>query len=94
MADVPNQKARYALRQPGRRPAFEAGFVPGPIADIRAEAAAKRAAIQSVQEAKAAEAEVQAVERSERVDQSAKVLDQTVQYEADEALYFGMYFTL
>ena len=61
----------YALRNPGRHPAQEAGLVPRPLAEIQALAAAKRANAKAIQDAKAAEARAHAAEHAKNRDRLA-----------------------
>lgn len=88
---VSTSERPYALRNPGRRPAKEAGLVPRPMAEIKAEAAAKRAQAKAVNDAKAAEATAEAAKRSANRDKLAAMLERRAQVEAEEAIYFGEY---
>ncbi|KAI1790352.1 hypothetical protein LXA43DRAFT_1095500 [Ganoderma leucocontextum] len=79
---------RYSFRKPGRHPAQEAGLVPRPMAEIRAEAEAKRHHAKMLQDAKAAQQSAKAVERSVNMDKFATVLNERAHREAEEATYF------
>lgn len=59
------------------------------MAEIQAEAAAKRAQAKTIQDAKAAEAMADAAARSENKDKLAVVLVERARFEVEEALYFG-----
>ena len=61
------------------------------MAEIKAEAAAKRAQAKAVNDAKAAEATAEAAKRSANRDKLAAMLERRAQVEAEEAIYFGEY---